>query len=414
MSDSTTQLAQVNFADYDKETTVNELFDAHSPASLFGRNADTTSALTWGYYGGKYRKADGTIVEVVSGTVSLTASATNYILETDGVVSKVTVAPSGWPSPLAGGAKALYQVVCDGSGVNPAAWPTGGYKDYRTTGIGSGNASTPDAADVSIADVGTYYTGTDVEAALQEIGATLATLSGTSDVDTDEVFTSDTGSTADSDPGAGLFKWDNATQASATALYMDNQTADAVSLVTFFASLPPDGYIHLAQNDDATKWQVWKWSGLPTAATGYYKFTGLTLMASGGSIANTKAVSVSFKGTTPSTWPFDVQTFYPGIPTASAKIYRGKLARAVTFAANFSGSQFTATANATASTVFDIQKNGSSVGSCTIAAGGTTPTFATSGGTSVSFAAGDVLAIIAPGTADLTLTDPAITLAGTR
>jgi hypothetical protein len=413
MSDSTTQLAQVNFADYDKETTVNELFDAHSPASLFGRNADTTSALTWGYYGGKYRKADGTILELTIGTVSLTASATNYILETDGVVSKVTAAPSGWPGPLASGARALYQVICDTSGVNPAAWPTGGYKDYRTTGIGAGPAAAAAASSVSITDTGSYFTGTDVEAALQELGATVSTLSATTDVDTDEVFTSDTSSTADSDPGNGKFKWDNATQASATALYMDNQTADAVSMVTFFASLPPDGYIHLAQNDDATKWQVWKWSGLPTAATGYYKFTGLTLMASGGSIANTKAVSVSFKGTTPSTWPFDVPVYFPGVPTASTK-FRFKMARAVTFPANFAGSQFTATANATASTVIDIQKNGSSVGSCTIAAGGTTPTFASSGGASVSFAAGDVIAFICPASPDATLADPSITLAGTR
>jgi hypothetical protein len=414
LSDSTSNLPQMTSAQASKEVLFNEMIGAASPATLFGINPDTTTALTFGYLGSKYRKADGTILDVANGTVTLTASATNYILETDGVVSKVTAAPSGWPGPLAAGARALYQVVCDTSGVNPAAWPTGGYKDYRTTGIGAGPAAAAAASSVSITDTGSYFTGTNVEAALQELGATVSTLSATTDVDTDEVFTSDTSSTADSDPGNGKFKWNNATQASATALYMDNQTADAVSLVTFFASLPPDGYIHLAQNDDATKWQVWKWSGLPTAATGYYKFTGLTLMASGGSIANTKAVSVSFKGTTPSTWPFDVQTFYPGIPTASAKIYRGKLARAVTFAANFSGSYFTATANATGSTVFDIQKNGSSVGSCTIGAGGTTPTFATSGGTSVSFAAGDVLAIIAPGTADLTLADPAITLAGTR
>lgn len=80
--------------------------------------------------------------------------------------------------------------------------------------------------------------------------------------------------------------------------------------------------------------------------------------------------------TTPVGQPFDVHAFYPGTPPANAKIYRGKLARAVVFPANFYGAQFSASANATASTVFDIEKNGSSIGSCTIAAGGMTPTFA--------------------------------------
>ena len=118
--------------------------------------------------------------------------------------------------------------------------------------------------------------------------------------------------------------------------------------------------------------------------------------------------------TTPVSQPFDVHTFFPGIPTTLAKLYRGKLARAVTFPADFANAQFSASANATASTVFDIQKNGSSIGSCTIAAGSTTPTFASSGGAAQTFAAGDLLSIIAPATPDTTLADPALTLAGTR
>lgn len=113
--------------------------------------------------------------------------------------------------------------------------------------------------------------------------------------------------------------------------------------------------------------------------------------------------------------PFDVHTFLPGLQTsASQLLYRGRLARAVTFAANFAGSYFTATANATGSTVFDIQKNGSSVGTCTIAAASITGTFATSGGTAQSFDAGDVLAIVGPATEDATLADMAFTLAGVR
>lgn len=115
-----------------------------------------------------------------------------------------------------------------------------------------------------------------------------------------------------------------------------------------------------------------------------------------------------------SSQPFDVHAFHPGIPTASAKVLRVPIARAVTFPANFAGSYFTATANAAATTVFDVQKNGVSIGSVSIAAGGTTATFTTSGGTSKSFAAGDVLALIAPATPDATLADPGFVFAGTR
>lgn len=112
--------------------------------------------------------------------------------------------------------------------------------------------------------------------------------------------------------------------------------------------------------------------------------------------------------------PFDVHAFYPGIPTASAKVLRVPIARAVTFPANFSGSYFAASANATGTTVFDVQKNGSSIGSVSIAAGGTTATFTTSGGAAQSLVAGDVLSIIAPATPDATLADAGFVLAGTR
>lgn len=124
--------------------------------------------------------------------------------------------------------------------------------------------------------------------------------------------------------------------------------------------------------------------------------------------------SLTVTGACTITQPFDVHSFYPGVPTASAYLYRGKVARAITIPANFAGSYFTATANATASTVFDIQKNGSSIGSVTIGAGGTTPTFATTSGVAQSLAAGDVFAVVAPATPDATLANPAITFAFTR
>jgi hypothetical protein len=132
--------------------------------------------------------------------------------------------------------------------------------------------------------------------------------------------------------------------------------------------------------------------------------------------ANLKATLKTYLDTlyAPLSQPFDAAAFYPGIPTASAKVARIPIARAVTFAGNFAGSYFAASANATATTVFDVQKNGSSIGSVSIAAGGTTATFTTTSGTAKTFAAGDVLAVIAPATPDTTLADPGFVLAGTR
>lgn len=108
-----------------------------------------------------------------------------------------------------------------------------------------------------------------------------------------------------------------------------------------------------------------------------------------------------------------------------------KFAGAVTFPPNFgtancgeiSGGD--ALANATASTTFTIYKcpagtdptvsgNWTSIGTAVFAASGHTPTLSTSGGSSVNFAQGDKMKIVAPSTADTTLSDVTLSLAGDR
>jgi hypothetical protein len=73
-------------------TTVNETFDAASPATIGARNATTSSLLTWGYFGGRISGVDR-----ANGTVTLTASATNYVVmkKSDLVVS-VSTATTNW------------------------------------------------------------------------------------------------------------------------------------------------------------------------------------------------------------------------------------------------------------------------------------------------------------------------------
>lgn len=110
MAGSTTNLDTISASQASKEVTANAMFDAASPATIFGRRASTTSALTWGYYGGRML-VDGVLTTISNGTVSLSASTTNYV-ESDraGTVTKNTTA-------FTPGAIPLYTIVTGASSV---------------------------------------------------------------------------------------------------------------------------------------------------------------------------------------------------------------------------------------------------------------------------------------------------------
>lgn len=74
------------------EVQMNENFEALDWASVFAKNAPTTSALTWGYFGGRWNGA-----AVVAGTVALTDTSTNYVVvsKATGTVS-VSTASTNW------------------------------------------------------------------------------------------------------------------------------------------------------------------------------------------------------------------------------------------------------------------------------------------------------------------------------
>jgi hypothetical protein len=87
MASSTTNLDTLTAAQASKEVTANALFDAGSPPTIFGRRASTTTALTWGYYGGRFRNSSGVYSTIANATITLTASNTNYVEVTvDGVI----------------------------------------------------------------------------------------------------------------------------------------------------------------------------------------------------------------------------------------------------------------------------------------------------------------------------------------
>lgn len=127
-----------------------------------------------------------------------------------------------------------------------------------------------------------------------------------------------------------------------------------------------------------------------------------------------KAVQVNPAGTALefATKPYIVGMTYNGKPSASLVLIRHPVTEAVTFPASMTGSYGVAGTAATAQTDFDLQKNGVSFGTLRFAAAGTSATFIAA--SSTSFAAGDILTVVAPASQDATLAGLGFSLKGTR
>jgi hypothetical protein len=116
--------------------------------------------------------------------------------------------------------------------------------------------------------------------------------------------------------------------------------------------------------------------------------------------------------------------FVPGVMTASQYLLLHRVSKNITFPANFAAylghvSEARGTANATASTVINVQQATSAapstfttVGTIMIAAGAMVGTFATTGGAAVNFVQGDTLALVGPTVPDTTFTNFACSLVG--
>jgi hypothetical protein len=116
MSDSTSLLTQLTTAQAGKEATVNELLNAIS-APAFGGRRQSSSGLSWDYFGGRIL-VDGVSTAIANGSVTLSASTTNYVEATRaGVVSKNTTG-------FTPGAVALYKIVTGTATVTS-------YEDHR-------------------------------------------------------------------------------------------------------------------------------------------------------------------------------------------------------------------------------------------------------------------------------------------
>lgn len=134
MADSTTHLDTIVQGSGSQDVQANALYDAASPATLYGRRVSTSSGLVWGYFGGNVTKSDGTQTTIANSTVTMTASATNYITakKDDGAVYCSTSA-TNWNDTA--NYWRLYSVVAGASSVT--SW-TDERELGRMTGVGTG------------------------------------------------------------------------------------------------------------------------------------------------------------------------------------------------------------------------------------------------------------------------------------
>lgn len=136
MANSVTNLDLILTSQAAKEVTANGLFDAASPATVFGRQASQCVGLTWGYYGGTALVA-GVLTQIANGTLTLTASATNYV-QFNPATGVVSVNTSGWTA----GYIRMYSVVTGASSVTSYTDYRLGYPTPGVTGATGGTGAT--------------------------------------------------------------------------------------------------------------------------------------------------------------------------------------------------------------------------------------------------------------------------------
>lgn len=110
--------------------------------------------------------------------------------------------------------------------------------------------------------------------------------------------------------------------------------------------------------------------------------------------------------------PYDIGMTFGAVMANDEVILRYPMPRDVTYPAGLTGSLCIAAIAATAELILSVKKDAVEFGTITFAAAGTVATFAAASET--SFAAGDILTIVAPASADATLADLGLALIGIR
>jgi hypothetical protein len=142
----------------------------------------------------------------------------------------------------------------------------------------------------------------------------------------------------------------------------------------------------------------------------YLKFASMNIV--GGGLQNLNSLPVytyTVRGTGQAS-SIIVNGSFSGRPTANLVLQSYVFAAPATVPAGLSGSRGIVATAATATTTFNIQKNGANVGTMVFAPSAPAATFTMNSAT--FFNAGDVLTVIAPATPDATLANLAWTIMG--
>lgn len=139
-----TELAQLtNPAQANAPVVVNENFETLEHQAVYGKRQPVTTGLTWGYYGGRWGG-----IAITAGTVTLTGSATNYLVMdlSTGAVS-VSTASTNWTDTANYGR--LYKITTSASAVTAVEDHRAG--PFGALGVvGAGATLLTELADVSI------------------------------------------------------------------------------------------------------------------------------------------------------------------------------------------------------------------------------------------------------------------------
>jgi hypothetical protein len=132
MADSTSIIADLLLTQNQsgKEAAANDLFNSASPAMLWALDPATTTGLTFGLIGGRYKSAS-----IANDDVTLTDATTNYIVAavSDGTVS-VSTATTNWNDQTT--YIRLYKVVTASGSISS-------YEDHRQSIVSQGALATP-------------------------------------------------------------------------------------------------------------------------------------------------------------------------------------------------------------------------------------------------------------------------------